>query len=419
MLDVSNLYKPDFWSNPIQVHKLFAKMRYNAPIYRFSSKGYPDLWHVTRHADLIAIENAADIFLSAPRMTINTLAREDAVRKVTGGRPYMIKPLNAMDSPEHQPMRAVVQQHFTLAKINQLKSRIDQEARDAITKMREINGCFDFARQISFEYPLRIIMPLLGVPETDYKYLFNLTKQLFGPGDPDSKRKNINLKVDPAKDMKEIYKDFHAYFSSLLKEKQEHPSSDLISEIAIAMKSVTQMNQDNAIDYCILLATAGHDTTSYSLSEALYRISLSSNLLGEISEEPENISSKVSEEAIRLACPTRHFIRTAVQDVTISGTTFRAGDSVVLWFSSACRDELVYTNPDTLKINRENKVAQLAFGSGPHVCLGMHLAKLELKCFLQEFSRHVQSVRLIEHPRYTESNFVGGIKSLPIQLTWS
>jgi cytochrome P450 len=418
MLDPSILYSPFFWSDPIQAHKQFAEMRCDAPIYRCSSKAYPDLWHVTRYADLTAIENAADVFLSAPRMTINTLAREAAIREATGGRPYMIKPLNAMDAPEHQQMRSVVQQYFTPTKIKQLKSRIDQEANNSISTIREINSCCDFASQIAFEYPLRVIMPMLGIPKRDYQLLFRLTKQLFSPGDPDYKRINVDLKEDPARDMKEIHKEFHSYFSNLLNQKRKHPSTDLITEIAHAMPNNKYMDQDNAVHYCILLATAGHDTTSYSLSEAMYQISLNSSLLTSLSEDPEHVASRLTEEAVRLAAPTRHFIRTANQDVTISGTKIHSGDSIILWFPSACRDEMIYPDPDILKIDRTYKVAQPAFGSGPHVCLGMHLARLELTCFLQEFGKQARSVDLIESPRYTESNFVGGIKSLPIRLKW-
>jgi hypothetical protein len=418
MFDAANLYKPAFWSNPDQVHQLFSIMRSESPIFHCSSNGYPDLWHVTRHTDLVAIENAAEIFLSAPRMTIKTLALEDAIRATTGGRPYMIKPLNAMDAPEHQPMRAVVQHHFTPAKIKQLKSSIVLEARAAIASMRETNGSCDFATQIAFEYPLRVIMPILGVPEDDYQFIFKLTKQLFGPGDPDTKRPNIDLKVDPAKATKEIHKDFFDYFSHLLMKKRKHPSPDLISEIASAMSNVKYMDQASAIHYCILIATAGHDTTSYSLSEAVYQISLNTSLLTILLENPETMSAKIAEEAFRLAAPTRHFIRTASQEATISGIRFHAGDSIILWFPSACRDELVCTEPDTLKLDRSYRVPQTAFGSGPHVCLGMHLARLELICFLQEFGKQIRSVDLLAPPRYTESNFVGGIKSLPIQYTW-
>jgi hypothetical protein len=218
--------------------------------------------------------------------------------------------------------------------------------------------------------------------------------------------------------MKEIHKDFYDYFSSLLIEKRKKPSQDLITEIASAMSKVKYMDQASAIHYCILLATAGHDTTSYSLSEAIYHITLNSSLLTQLQKDPVTISAKIAEEAFRLAAPTRHFIRTASQEAIIAGHRFRAGDSIILWFPSACRDELVCPDPHILRIDRHYKVPQSAFGSGPHVCLGMHLARLELICFLQEFGRRIQSIDLLAPPRYTESNFVGGIKSLPIQYQW-
>lgn len=418
MLNASSLYKPDFWSDPVDVHKLFSEMRHKAPILHCRSDNYPDLWHITRHADILAIENAANIFENAPRMTIKTLQLEEAVREITGGRPYMVKGLTAMDAPAHQPMRSVVQKYFTPKKINQLKANIVLEAANAIANTKETDGCFDFATQIAFQYPLRVIMPILGVPEEDYQLIFKLTKQLFGPADPDNKRTEVNSHKDPFKAVKDVYKDFYEYFSNMLDQKRKRSSSDLISQIASAISTVTCMDKSSAIHYCILLATAGHDTTSYSLSEAVYQIALDPALLTSIARDPERISQKVSEEAFRLAAPTRHFIRTANQDVTISGSTFHSGDSVILWYPSACRDELIYPDPDNLKLDRLYKVPQPAFGSGPHICLGMHLARLELICFLQEFGRQIGSIELVNPPIYTESNFVGGIKRLPLRLAW-
>ena len=418
MIDAAQLYKPECWASPQKVHQIFSKLRQDSPIYHCRCDGYPDLWHVTRHQDLVSIENAAEIFLSSPRMTINTLSREESVRRVSGGRPYVIKPLNAMDQPEHRPMREVVQHHFTPGKIKQLKSNVDREAEKSFVRMRELDGMCDFASQIAFQYPLRVVMPILGVPKPDYEFLLRLTKQLFSPADPDNKRPNVDLKVDPARDMKEIHGELYGYFLNLLDLKKRSPSSDLISEIANAMTTVQYMDQDSAIHYCILLATAGHDTTSYSLSEAVYQLALNPNVLARLSDDPQAVSVKIADEAFRLAAPTRHFIRTANQKATISGTTFEKGDSIILWFPSACRDELVCPDPDQLMIDRPFQIPQLAFGSGPHICLGRHLARLELISFLEELGRQVDSVDLVESPKYTESNFVGGIKSLPIKVTW-
>ena len=418
MSDVANLYRPAFWSNPRQVHQLFSEMRRDKPIYRCSSQGYPDLWHVTRHADVMAIENAPEIFLSAPRMRIKALALEDAVREITGGRPYMTHSLNVMDAAEHQAMRAVVQQHFTAVRIKQLKSRVVKEAQTSLSEMREAGGGLDFAAQIAFQYPLRVMMPLLGVPKADYQFILKLTKQLFSPGDPDNKRPGVDLHTNPAQATQAIHQDFHDYFRNLLHERQKNPRSDLMSEIIAAVPRVACMDDEKAIHYCVLLATAGHDTTSYSLSEAIYHLAKKSVLLACLADDLERVPVKLAEEAFRLAAPTRHFIRTASQDITLSGIRFLAGDSIVLWFPSACRDELVCSDPDELNIDRSYKVPQSAFGSGPHVCLGMHLARLELACFLEEFGKQIQSVELAADPSYTESNFVGGIKSLPLHCSY-
>lgn len=247
------------------------------------------------------LKNAPTIFLSGPRMTSNALAREDSVRRVTGGRPCVIKPFNATDVPEHQPMRAVIRHYFTAAKVKQLKFSTSLEARRAIARMGQFDASFDLARQVAFEYLLRIIVSLVGVPESGCQVLFKLTKQLVGPADPACKRPAVDLGADPAGGMKEICKDLRDYVVQLLSHRQRRPELDLVSDVA----------------------TAGRDATGYSLSEAVYRLALDAELVERLSGNPESASPRIAEEAFRLAAATSYFIRTISRSVTVSGAGLR------------------------------------------------------------------------------------------------
>jgi cytochrome P450 len=416
LINAFDLYRPEFWAEPHLAYALLARLRAEDPIHFCKHSCYPDLWHVTRYADLLHIERAAHDFLSSPRMTINTLEREQAVRALTGGAPYMVRPLNAMDSPEHQPMRAVLKECFSPSNLVLLESAIEAIASEYVNKMLALSGPFDFAKEIAAEYPLRVVMPLLGIPPSDYALMLRLTKQLFAPADPDSRRENVDLQSDPAADMREIYKEFADYFDEALKSRRRKPCGDLISKIANAKINGQFMGQADAISYCILIATAGHDTTAYSLCEAMLHMARNPLLYRRLVDDSQLLAPIIVEESLRLAAPTRHFIRTAKSDQFVGSVKIEAGQSVILWYPSACRDETVFPNPDVFDLERSSRVPAPAFGYGPHQCLGQYLARTELVVFLRTLSRSVPWFVLASKPRYSESNFVGGIKNLWISF---
>jgi len=412
-----DLYRPEFWGEPHLAHALLARMRAEDPIHFCKHSGYPDLWHVTRHADLLHIERASQDFLSSPRMTINTLKREQAVRALTGGVPYMIRPLNAMDFPDHQPMRAVSKEFFSPSNLLSLESNIAAIASEYVSKMLSNSGSFDFAKEVAVEYPLRVVMPLLGIPSSDYALMLRLTKQLFSPADPDSRRENVDLQSDPAADIREIYKDFVDYFDQALKSRRRSPCNDLISHIANAKIIGSFMPQADAISYCILIATAGHDTTAYSLCEAVLQMARHPLLYRRLLDDSQLLAPLIVEESLRLAAPTRHFIRTAKSDQFVGHIKIEAGQSVILWYTSACRDEAIFPNPDVFDLERSSRVPSPAFGYGPHQCLGQYLARTELVIYLKMLARSARGFVLASEPRYYQSNFVGGIKNLSISLS--
>lgn len=418
-IEASQLYQPAYWANPHQVHRLFARLRSEDPVHFCETPDYPDFWHITRHADIFEVERRTDVFLNEPRLIIHTRAREAAVRQITGGSANLIRSLVSMDAPEHPKMRLLTQAWFMPKNLSRLQSEIDRSVSLAMRQLRARGGECDFAKDIAMEYPLRVIMSVLGVPSSDYPEMLRLTQELFGPDDPDTKRKDVDPSADPAAALRKTFQEFADYFDRLTEEKRARPGDDVASVIANAEIDGKPIDRASALGYYIIIATAGHDTTSYSLNEAVARLAMDQALLARLKADPAGIAPKVVEEAIRIAAPVRHFVRTAREDIDLGGKTIRAGQSVILWYPSGCRDEAVFADPDVFDIDRDQSVRHAAFGHGAHMCLGMHLARQENTAFLRAFAGQVDALDLPVPPQYIQANFVGGIKRLQIRAELS
>ena len=180
--------------------------------------------------------------------------------------------------------------------------------------------------------------------------------------------------------------------------------------------TVPPLDDMGKLGYYIIVATAGHDTTSYSLTEAVHQLARTPALFERLKQAPEMTSKLITEEAIRYASSVRHFIRTANKDTALGNKVIREGQSVILWYPSGSRDEDVFENPHHFDIDRDQSTRHAAFGHGAHMCLGMHLARLELDTFLIALAERVEAIELLAEPKYMQANFVGGIKSLPVQM---
>jgi cytochrome P450 len=246
--------------------------------------------------------------------------------------------------------------------------------------------------------------------------MLRLTQELFGPEDPDVKSK-LPEGADPDAVIGQAVLELFAYFSALTEEKIKNPKDDVGTIIANAVIDGEPLDDMGKLGYYIIVATAGHDTTSYSLTEAAHQLALNPELFNRMKADPDTIAPLVTEESIRYASSVRHFIRTAVDDTKLGGKTIKKGDSVILWYPSGSRDEDVFADPHTFDIDRPRDKRHAAFGHGAHMCLGMHLARQEITSFLKALAKDAEAIDLTSDPKYVHSNFVGGIKSLPVRAT--
>ena len=276
-------------------------------------------------------------------------------------------------------------------------------------------GQCDFVNEVALHYPLHVIMEILGVPEGDEPRMLMLTQELFGASDPELGR--APQEQDPQKALAAIQgvlMDFYQYFAKITADRRANPKDDLASVIANSRVNGELISEFEALSYYVIVATAGHDTTSSSTAGAMWALCNDPAQFEKEKADPSLIPGLI-DEAIRYTTPVKHFMRSATEDTELHGRKIAKGDWLMLCYASGNRDEEVFDHPDTFDATRSpNK--HLAFGYGAHVCIGQHLAKMEMRILYEELLPHLKSVALNGEPKNSQSVFVSGPKKLPIKF---
>ena len=394
------------WGDETWVQRQFAWLRAHDPIRRVEPNGYEPFWSLTRHADVKAVEADSKLFINDPRPILGPRMLEAMVQQLVGRR-HLVRSLVQMDDPDHARYRALTQGWFRGENLRRLSGRIDELAAEYVDRLGELGGECDFLKDIAMWYPLRVIMSILGVPESDEPLMLKLTQEMFGSSDPDVQRS-----FEPAS-LVEVIRDFEDYFSELSRQRREHPTDDVASVIANARIDGDTLPEHESNSYYMIIATAGHDTTSSATAGGLLAFIEHPDEMARFRADPDAHMQTALNEIIRWVSPVRQFTRTATADCTVGGVDVAEGESCVLWYPSANRDEAAFDAPFEFRIDRP--MNHLAFGFGAHVCLGQHLARMEMGAFFKELFRRVDGFELNGEPRYTQSTFVGGLKSLPVR----
>lgn len=405
--DYAAIADPRTWGDERQLLALLDDMRRDAPVAWVEPPGFRPFWAITRHADIMELERQNDRFLNGPRAVLQSIEQEEAVRAFTGGSHLLLRTLIHMDNPDHRVFRAMTQEWFQPRSLNKLQERIADLARRTVDRLAERGGRCDFVSEVAVWYPLHVIMMILGAPESDEPKLLKLTQELFGPQDPDMRRQRAD-----APDMGTV-QEFFAYFTAMTEARRANPQDDVATVIANATIDGRPIGHLEAMSYYIIIATAGHDTTSSATAGGLLALIRSPWELEKLKADPSLIPSAV-DEMIRWTTPVKHFMRTATRDYELRGTTIKEGQDVLLSYWSANHDEDVFTDPFRFDVGRSpNK--HLAFGFGVHYCLGAMLARMELKSLFTTLLPHIKSIELAGEGKLTKSTFVSGHKSLPIR----
>jgi cytochrome P450 len=381
---------------------------------------YP-FWAVTKHADILDISRQNDLFHSGDMpTTFTTIEGDQIVRKMTGGSPHLVRTLVQMDAPDHPKYRVLTQAWFLPQNIRSLEARIRAIARDHVDKMADMGGECDFVGDLALTYPLRVIMEILGVPPQDEPRMLKLTQELFGAADPELNRSRTAGGVASGgglDDLQAVIADFFMYFKAITDARKAAPGPDLASVIANGAIDGAPINDFEAMSYYVIVATAGHDTTSSSTAGAVWGMCQHPEAFAAVKADPSLIPGLV-DEAVRWVTPVKHFMRSATADAVVRGQRIAKGDWLMLCYPSGNRDEEVFDDPDVFKPQRSpNK--HLAFGYGAHLCLGQHLAKMEMRILFEELMPRLKSLEFAGTPTRAEAAFVGGPKRLPIRYVMS
>jgi cytochrome P450 len=396
---------PNAYTDAPRWHAVAARLRREDPVPRIEADGFDPFWAVTRHADVIEIERQPERF---PNTMDSVLAPK--VRKAAHGAPQIpFKTLIHMDGEQHRAYRALTNDWFKPAALRKtLQPRVEQLAKKYVDRMAELGGACDFAMDVARYYPLQVILRVLGVPESDEMKMLELTQKLFGADDPD-----FGIGGDPQQGMA-VLMEFVSYFQRMTAERRANPGADLATVIANGRVDGAPLPDLETLGYYIIVATAGHDTTSSTLAGGLEALASHPDQLRALQREPAGIDDAV-EEMIRWVTPVRHFMRHATEDYELRGRRIAKGDALLMSYLSANRDEEVFADPFAFDAARANANAHLAFGTGVHFCLGANLARMELRTFFRELLPRLESIELTGPSEYTAATFVGAPKRVPIR----
>jgi cytochrome P450 len=399
---------PKLYADASAYHALFASLRRDAPVRWTEPQRFRPFWTVSRHADIMEIERQSERFLNGPRLNLMSRDMEERVKAHTG-RAQIIRTLVDLDDPEHRALRGLTQSWFLPGNLRTLSARIDALAAEFVDRLERLGGECDFVKDVAVWYPLRVIMIILGVPPEDEALMLKLTQELLAPLDKDMRTRA------EGRNLISTVEDFFAYFRQIAAERRREPRDDVASVIANATIDGQPLGEVEAMSYYIIIATAGHDTTSSTAAGGLLALIENPEQLAKLRANPAHIPSAI-DEMVRWVSPVAHFFRTAAQDYELRGQQIRLGDALMMCYPSANRDEAVFDEPFAFRIDRSPN-RHLAFGYGPHLCLGQHLAKLELRALFKELLSRLDRIELAGPPAWTESYFVGGLKRLPIRYT--
>ena len=388
-------------------HNTFARLRKEDPVHWTPELRGRGFWSVTRHADILHANQQNAIFSSAQGIRIEDQTYEEYLARRT---------FQETDPPEHRLTRRMVNPAFSQKAVAAYEEMIRELAADIVENALQLVE-FDAVELIAKQLPMMMLGRILGVPSADFEWLVQKGDALIGNTDPEF----TDLVVD--KMDSEEYRfmpfrspagaDLYDYADQILHGKKAIDPEGVLARVLASNEADGVMEDRDFKNFFCLLVAAGNDTTRYSIAMALYQLTANPQLLGQL--QTGNHWKTAADEFIRFASPTMHFRRTATIDTELGGKAIKKGDKVVLWFVSGNRDETIFTKPHEIDVSR-NPNPHVAFGQGgAHFCLGIWLARMEVRVILQELAARLSSIEAFSEPSWTRSNFICGVKHLMVR----
>ena len=385
-------------------HEWFTYLREHAPFYRHPEPANgPGFWVVTRYDDVVAINRDGVSFSSEEsRGGVVALDEISAADRLSAEGRMML----TMDAPDHTRYRALVNRGFTPRMINTLHAPIRAMVTGIIDRALAKREC-DFVTEVAAELPLQVIAQMLGVPHEDRHKLFAWSNRLIGSDDPEY--------AVSREEARGAAMEMWMYANDLALRRRAEPRDDIVSTLLQADVNGDRLSEIDFDLFFLLLAVAGNETTRNALSHGILALIEHPDQYRMLREDPSLVPS-TTEEILRWASPVMYFRRNVTRDVEVNGHRFKEGDKVSIWYISADRDERVFPAPFTFDIKRTPNEHVAFGGGGPHFCLGANLARMEMNMMFDELVRRVESVERIGEVKRLRSNFVNGIKHLPVRM---
>jgi len=398
------LIDPDTYARDGYPQETWRRLRRDAPVYYYEGPEYP-FWVLSRHKDIVEVSRRPELYSNKPRFQI--IVGSDYASMDEREPETMIH----MDPPQHRQYRELLARRFTPRRMRAIEPEVAALAREIIDELAESGheGECDFVERVAAPLPLTVIAWMLELPRADWKDLYDWSNAVVGATDPEYQKPGESAHETRLKASVALFE----YFGELTKERSRGRGDDLVSVLARAKVDGAPLPHRALVSYCMLLVAAGSETTRNALSGGLLAFMDAPDQWRLLAENPFLVT-RATEEVLRWATPVVQMARTPVQDVEIEGQKVCAGETVVLFYGSANRDERVFNEPFRFDITRHPN-PHLSLGVGEHMCMGANLARLELRVMLRELVGRFREFEPAGPVERLRSSSVGGVKTLPIR----
>lgn len=388
-----DLFEPGTFTTT-DVHAVWQAMRRDAPVnwHRVGDDGF---WSVTRYDDVHRVLRDHGTFTSEQGSLLNLLGKGDPA----GGRQMAVT-----DPPRHARLREPLQRALSVRAVERDVPRIRSLVRELLAPMKD-GGVFDFAEAMT-AFPMAVIGSWMRLDKSDWPALTRLTSSSIAPDDP-----AFSGPGDPERTLVRAHRELFAYFQDVVAQRRADPGDDLIGMLLDMRVDGARLAASEIVSNCYSLLLGANVTTAQPPSAALLELA-GTGVLTDWAAQPDLLVSGV-EEALRWSSPAQHFMRYARRNVRLRDVTVRAGDAVVAWLGSANRDEDVFSRPGTFDIRRRPN-RHVAFGVGPHYCVGHAVARVALRVLFHELLTGFTDIEIVGEPVRLRSNFIAGFTSLPV-----
>lgn len=406
-----DIIDPDAYVHGVP-HATFQRLRDEDPISWWEEKQGSGFWAVTRYEDILAVSHNPKVFSSARGIRLEEMSEEELRARQT---------LMEMDPPEHTAYRRMVQPPFSFREVHAAEEGIRLLAREAVNGVSGKSE-FDFVESIARQLPMRMLGKMLGLPEKDGPWLVKKGDALIGNTDPEFTHHPVGLvDTEPYRLMpfrSPVSQELFEYAAEQAHLRRQHPADDVISLLLRPKRDGEPLSEHEFKNFFTLLVAAGNDTTRYTMAAGMQALIDHPEQLAELRENP-SLFDTATEEILRWGSVTMHFRRTTTVETELRGKKIKSGQKVLIWFISGDYDEQEFRDPYCFDIRRTPN-DHLAFGlKSPHKCIGEHLARVEIRVLLEELLPRLADIRINGAVERLRSNFISGIKHLPLKVSWN